>query len=236
MAWTKFRSKMASKFQKKRQRTLKGKVETLSKKVRQVMTSMETKYSDNTAINITPDDNGSTGLTPYRGVDDAVTDLNSRVGDKITIKSYTIRGFMYMNTGSIDTGVLRIVAFIYKGSPDAQNNGIQTVVNQFLDGTTSNTGYFPYSFKDWDNRSNYVVVYDKTHVIQPTVAVSAGTTAGVMKKVWNINIKIPKRYQNIQYSAGTTNPIRNDLYVAFISDGTSGMGYSGQSRLTYTDA
>jgi len=67
--------------------------------------------------------------------------------------------------------------------------------------------------------------------------VNAGTSDGASLFPWNINVKIPKKYRNVQWLGGTAGSVpRNEMYVFFIPNTATGMGIDSTYRMTYTDS
>lgn len=188
----------------------------------------ELKYSwnySNPTINNAP----TAGIFPYRSITVGTGDLNNRIGDNISVKKFTMRGWLDLPAGS-NGQIVRFIAFIYKRNPDAITTAFPTIINLYLESTTMNTVYSPLAYTDWDNHSGFATLADKRVVINPTTS-DKGT-----KMNFDMTLSIPKAYQEVEYSNGGVYPTSNELIIAFIGDNDDIVSYTHSYRFTYTDA
>lgn len=151
------------------------------------------------------------------------TDL-TRTGDKINIKSISIKGSLYSND---PTNVARIIVFQYLGDTGVAG----PVIGEILQTTGSNLAPFsPYS-KDYAGYK-WVPLYDKMFAMS--------NVNGINIKLFDIKIT-PRNFRGkakpfIQYQGGGSNGVGH-IYILFISDGglSPDVSVSYQSRLRFLD-
>lgn len=211
--------------------TLKDKVDKLSKKVSRIGKTIETKHEDSGAFSLTPDNAATTGGAPYRNISQGTADFTKRIGDKITVKTFRMRSTVHL-TSLTAPQALRLCVFIYKNNPDAITTALSTIIQLYLSSTTSNGTQFHQAFKDWDNNNSFKTLYDKRKIIQPCN--SQATT--VSKYNWDIDIKIPKAYQNVQFVDNGTTVSKNELIFLWVAENDTGLTIYSQWRQEYQDA
>lgn len=139
-----------------------------------------------------------------------------RVGDEIKLRTITFR---YLVQIADSSNVLRIIIFQLK-----QQNTFAPSVASVLNGT-SPTYLSQYNV---DNRSNYQVLYDRTHITDYNAPVRIVTG--------RVNMKYCKR--KIQFIAGSPTNGTNMIYALAISDSSASPhpGVTGEINFWYTDA
>lgn len=188
----------------------------------------ELKYAWN--YNNTLVDNLPTAfVAPYRTITQGTTDLGNRIGDDISVKKCKFTGWLDLPAGS-NGQIFRAIAFIMKRNPDAITTSFSTIINLYLESTTMNTSQAPNAFMDWDNHGAFVTLFDKKIAVNPTTS-DKGT-----KRVFNMNISIPTRYQKVSYANGGIYPTDNELIIAFLGDNDNILYYTYTFKVSYTDA
>lgn len=190
----------------------------------------ELKYAQSTTrISSTVDYTGSMFL-PYRYITQASGDINNRIGDRIRAKNLSVRMSFYFPATLTNT-VYRVVAFVYKKNTDQLTTASNTILNFYMDSLYHSTSQAPLFTRDWDNRYSFKTLYDRTFYHNKE------TNTLPANKPLNLNIKIPSSVANVQYQAGGTVPVQNELIVLVINDkSVADMFVDWNFRLTYTDA
>lgn len=139
-----------------------------------------------------------------------------RVGDEIKLRTITFR---YTVTVADNHNFLRFIIFQFKTS-----NVFPPSVSSVLNGT-SPTHLSQYNV---DNRSNYQVLYDRTHVMDTDDPAKIITG--------RVNMKYCKR--KLQFIAGSPTQGTNMIYALAISDSSAAPNPSiiGEINFWYTDA
>lgn len=218
-------------------RTRNYKKKTLAKKVAKIQKVMalykpEQKYNWNYAT--TTFDNNPTGVIwLYQGVSQGLSDFANRIGDTIRVSKVRVKGYLTLPS-TYQSTVVRIIAVIIKHNPDAYDTtAFSTIVNFYKESNRMNTNQAVNAFNDKDNASNFATLYDKVVTINTN---STAVGAGDVKKVHNFTVKIPKKYQEVQYvGGGSTTFSRNELMIFGITDTDSLVAYYNQFYTHYTD-
>lgn len=213
----------------KKGKSLASKVEKLSKKVALIKTGIEKKYSEYSATGLAIDNNPSFYIQPYGVISVGDNDYNQRTGDNIQVTSVNLRGVLNLTAAALSRQC-RIFAFIYKHNPDVAIPLWSTVVNMYLESAYMNGPRAPLAPYDHDNKDSFVTIYDQRISLNP----QNGTT-GLSYQI-NKYFKIPKKYRNVQYVAGTTGVSKNDLYIGILQEYDTGLTTDFVVRTNYTDA
>lgn len=206
--------------------TLKRQVAIIKKLVQAA--KPELKYSWN-YNNVTIDNLPTSFVFPYRTISQGTTDLGNRIGDDIMVKKCKFTGWLDLPAGS-NAQIFRFIAFIFKKNPDGVTSSFSTIINLYLESTNMNTVQAPNAFMDWDNHSSFVTLYDKKVAINPSTS-DKGT-----KRVFDVSLSIPAKYQHVAYANGGTTPAENELVIAFLSDNDNIVYYTYTFKVSYTDA
>lgn len=128
------------------------------------------------------------------------TNRNQRVGDSIRIKKLQVKGQFY---GAV-THLARMIIFIWK--PISTPTG-----SEILDSSYAGTFRAPFSPFNFENRSNFKILLDKTHTI---------SESGRQQEYFNydINMNTVTKF-NTGSSTGT-----NKLYFFWVADGIVTLG------------
>lgn len=180
---------------------------------RQISKSVENKYittyvSGTGVIN-------SGNVFPLITISQGLTDQN-RIGDRVTMKRLTFR--YNISTGD-STNQVRVIIFQYKAV-----NFLSLTPSVVLNG--SSPTYL--SQYNWDGRSQFAVLYDKTHAVNTDLP--SRTFVGRAKMKW------AKR--QIMFQAGSSTVAANSLFLLMISDSsaTPHPTIDGEFNFFFTDA
>jgi len=209
---------------------LEKKVRAIEKRLPSMMP--EVKHYDNYG-SILPDYTGTVCVSPFRGVVQGDTD-GTRTGDKLLVRTATLRSTWAINTNNDGDRRVRLIAFIYKKNPDAITTSYSTIINLYLQSILS-SDQAPIARQDWDNHGSFKTIYDKSRVIK----CSSNNLNLESKIIWDVSLRIPKKYRQIAYSVGSGNITENELIWCFIQDGSGGsdtvVEVDYNMRHTYTD-
>lgn len=206
----------------------KGTVRKLAEKVNKLYRSVEQKYHEITGIGALPTNDPSLAVRPYGTIFQGDGDISERVGDVLSCSAVNFRTTWNLAAGAPGRKC-RIIAFIYKHNPDAVVTPTATIWNLCMDSAVANGINVVNSFKDHDNNKSFSVVYDKSFVL------NASDSAVVTSKSINFTVRIPKRYQQVQYVGGGPTITRNELLVFFVNEVDTGVDINYVCRFNYTD-
>lgn len=208
----------------------------LAKKVKTIQKTLalrrpETKYFEAYATNGSVSYDFSNLTSPYRSITQGMTDLKNRIGDKLTINGPIHFKGTFTTPAAVGTILVRMIAFVYKQNPDSVLTSFATIGNLYMESFHDASPQAPYSFRDYDNKSSFVTIYDRSKLITCQSSLVTGRTK------WNATFKIPKKCRQIEYQAATANLSRNELYIMFLSevDTASGVLVTYQLRGSYID-
>lgn len=216
---------MARRRQKQKKETLAKKVSKIEKQL--VARKPEVKYSWNYS-SPTINNGPTAGIFPYRSIAVGTSDLNGRIGDKIHVQSFKCKGYLKLPAAYASSS-FRCIAFVYKHNPDAITTSFATIINLYLESTLMNTNQAINSWVDHDNKDSFATLYDKT------IAVNQYSASTDKVVPYNFSVKIPKKYQGVDYSNGGAYPSENELIIAFLSDTDDLLLYYLNYMVTYTD-
>lgn len=190
----------------------------------------ELKYAQSTTRTSFSVDYTGSMLLPYRYITQGTADINSRVGDRIKARNLNVKTSFFFPATLTNT-VYRVVCFVYKRNTDQLVSSSNTILNMYMDSLYHSTSQAPLFTRDWDNRFSFKTLYDKTfHYNKETNTIPANRNH-------EFNIKIPSSVNNIQYQAGGTIPVANELIFLVINDKSSADLFVDYNfRLTYLDA
>lgn len=214
----------------KRKKTLTAKVNKLARIVKS--RKPELKYSDATATaqQFNTDPLTSYILSPLTLITQAITDLNGRVGDKIRV--HRQRMHMTLHNATYTGCTFRITVFQLRSNPDAAT--LKTAIgNLFFDSSYTNTVNMVNAPYDYDNRKDFVVLFDKCYTLNP----QTGSTADPIITSKQITISVKPKIKEIAYSAGGVGITAGEIYWAFTSDLAASASRSASHvlRTYYTD-
>lgn len=145
----------------------------------------------------------------------------SRDGSMFRMKSLECRYMTQLQTNMTNPSYIRAIIFL-----DTDPDGSTPTLASLLDNTTT-----PYvSPRNLDNRSRYVILYDKLHSLNPS------GTEGVMRKIYkSLDLKV----LITGATASAANTKKNGLYSCFLSSEASGAtykpSYTLSCRIRYID-
>ena len=203
-------------------------VKTLAKKVNTLYKNIETKHYRIDGIGALPDNNPTLAIRPYPNVTQGLLDYGNRVGDKITVKYVRFKSTWELGAGFAPR-VGRVIAFIMKSNPDGIAVAWSTIYNLFMESAYSNTVNIVNSNQDYDNRQNFHVLYDEKRTFNLDEATLS------KQIVWDVSMKIPQKYQTVQYFGGGTTVSRNELFIALISNVDGGLSINYLTEFYYSD-
>ncbi len=166
------------------------------------------------------------------GTGQNVTDNNGRVGDKITVKNIDFRyclgieGSASGNPGQPVTKI-RVMAF-WDNEPVYTNTAGAYLTNvpewqQLLQGlqltTPAQSSLFAMSPLDHDKKKRFTIIHDEVHTLCPSTGTNGGARSATNQTRKYKSYKVGKK---MRYSAGGIVPINRALYVAYLSDTTTG--------------
>jgi len=188
----------------------------------------ELKYYDVASTGNTVDNLPSYSITPYRNITQGTSDFANRIGDQIRVSSLHFKT-IWTNTAVYGSRA-RIFAFIYKRNPDQVVSSWSTIVNLYLSSAYMNTTSAVLAERDFDNRASFVTLYDKTRII-PTATLATGYSA----LNWDFSLRIPQKYQLVQYVNAGTAVAMNELFIGFIQENDTAIACANHYRMYYTD-
>lgn len=151
------------------------------------------------------------------------TDVSSRIGNKITLKSVHIRAHAYLDnqTSQLSNGLLRVIVFV-----DKQSMGYTATVTDVLASAYMNSHY------NMNEKDRFVILKDKVIDI-PLQCTMSGTTTEATYKDYNIycpcNIDVDYTSTNAQI------PHVNNVGILYITNGGWVNASIGYARCRYTD-
>jgi len=220
-----FRKKTSTKRSKKGKVTLKK----LAKKVNRLTSGIETKHYRTTGLGALPTNNPTLAILPYENISQGDDDYGTRIGDKLTSSFVKFKSTWSLGAGFAST-TARIVAFIYKDIPDGLGAPAAiTVWNLYSESTYANGVNIVNANKDYDNRKAFVTLYDKK------VDFNVNDATMPVRKSWDFNLVIPKRYQQVQYINASLVRTRNDLYIFLIAENDTGFSVNYVCENYYSD-
>lgn len=223
---------LKKKYVRAAKRAFKGKrkstIKKLVKKVNKLYKGIETKHYNVAGLGALPDNNPSLAIRPYPDITQGLTDYGSRIGDKITVKFVRFRSVWEHGAG-FNSRVGRIIVFIAKENPDGIAAAWSTIWNLYSESAYANSVNIVNGGKDYDNKSNFVTLYDQRRVFNPEVGDKTKS------HIWDINIRIPQRNQNVQYIGASTTVTKNELYIALLQDTDNGLSINYVTEFFYSD-
>jgi len=213
----------------KRRRSFKKRstIKKLVKKVNKLYRGIETKHYNISGLGALPDNNPTLAIRPYPSITQGLTDFGSRIGDKITVKYLRFKSTWEIGPAAGKVG--RIVAFIMKDNSDGIASAWSTVWNLYSESAYANSINVVNAGTDYDNKRNFVTLYDQKRVFNPQQSTLN------QSYVWDFNIKIPTKCQNVQYIGASTTVVKNELFIALLQDTDSGMAINYVSEFYYSD-
>lgn len=188
----------------------------------------ELKYYD-LSLSSTPDYNGT--IVNFMNSITQGDTQNQRNGSKIRLHSIQFKGVITGNVAA--NAVSQVVRFmIILGKNENTTN--LTVPNVLQLTGSVNTPYSPYN---WDQRSKFDILRDRTFIVPSGEAVGAATTTNISAGYRPTYVKMYKRLNKVvTFNAATTNIINHGLYYCFASDSSANLpAVQGYFRITYTD-
>lgn len=151
------------------------------------------------------------------------TDVSSRIGNKITVKSVSVRAHAYLDNQStqLSNGLLRIIVFI-----DKQSAGYTATVGDVLAAT-----YMEAHF-NMNNRDRFVILKDKVIDIPLQCTASTPATEATYK---HYQIYVPINVDVDYSSTNASIPTTNNIGVLFIANGSWVNAAIGYTRVRYSD-
>lgn len=206
----------------------KSAIKKLAKKVNKLYKQVESKHFRVAGLGALPDNNPTLAIRHYPNISQGDIDYGNRIGDKITMKRVTFRSVWEHGAG-YSGRVGRIVVFVMKDNSDGIASAWSTIWNLYSESTYANSLNVVNAGHDYDNRGNFVTLYDKTMCFNPDIA----DKAKVYK--WDFSLTIPPRLQNVQYFAGGVTVVKNELFIALLQDSDTGLSVNYVSEVFYTD-
>lgn len=150
------------------------------------------------------------------------TNVSERIGNKITVKSISLRGYSYLDqqTTQLSNGLVRIILFI-----DKQSVGYTASVSDVL----AVTDFI--SHVNLHNSDRFIILKDKVFDIELQTCTTASTEA--TWKPWQIYTKVNV---DVDYAGSAAAiPTVNNIGVLLIASGNWVNGAIASTRVRYID-
>lgn len=213
---------MARRSVKKMKTNTSKEIKQLKKDVNTLKRSNETKYHDElyTKGAVERDvNNVTTLLDPGQG-----STNQTRVGNEISPYRIHLKGDVRIaNAGSVGKGSVRVMVIQSKQGYVPSTISTSTVDKLFI---YPNAEVTPHSPLDLNNRQHYVVLFDKTYMLD---------AAGKQIAKVNINKKISRNVTFVE--AGSTTAEKGQIYLCLTSSSATlnDFEFQGYSRIFYKD-
>jgi len=150
------------------------------------------------------------------------TDVSSRIGNKISLKSVHIRAHAYLDvqTTQLSNGLLRVIVFV-----DKQSMGYTATVTDILASAYMNSHY------NNNNKDRFIILKDKLIDIPLSTATTV-STASIYK---SYNIYCPCNIDIDYTSTNAQIPHVNNVGILYISNGSWVNASIGYARCRYSD-
>lgn len=214
--YRRYRRRRFPRYRRYRRSGIRGRVNYLSRKVRQIVKSEEWKHNDVAYA-------GGVGTTPaivhVTGINEG-PNFNERSGSKITLRSFWLRGYITLNNASANS-MVRIFIIMDKTPRVSNANPL------FADMIDTTVGVAWNQHRNLDFRQRFSILKDYR----------AGLEGSGREKA-NFSLYCPMNIQT-QYSdptgaSGRTGP---QLYVVMVAeDNTNQPVFTWNSRLRFTDS
>lgn len=212
---------------------------TLAKKVAKIARVVkaqkpEVKYVESTGTGKLITNDYDSTLQPCQNIAIGSTDYGTRIGDKIRIQSLNYKFQIHLASGA-PSRPCRIIVFQYKNNPDAVLTTPVTITNLLMESAYANSTRAVLATYDWDNKSSFRVLYDKTRMLE-TQPLNTNTGAQVNEYLWSVYVPLKNVNREVSYYQGTSFPTKNEIFVLMITDIDGNMSCDYLGRMTYTDA
>lgn len=173
-------------------------------------------------------------IFPCRNISQGDSDFGERVGDQISLSSYTLNMNLQLDaTQAYD--IVTVTVLQFKSNPDGATSQT-SFVNMYYNSATDNSLYNPLALVDWDNFGSFRLLYKKSFNLTPNAAIGATpATASAGQRV-TVKIKFPKVGKLVQFFNNGSVPSKNELFVLLTSRSDSITTCQYTDRLVYTDA
>lgn len=244
---TRTKASMATKSVDKAQNKM---IKSLSKRMRELESDVESKYNVSRAIVRLSGYDGSTVISRALNIisipiapNTGVNDFAQRIGDIVTLKhidfTYALNlPYTPANTYTEPFTTCRVIVFWDNQPISISSSGANTtnpvywpqLLQDAIPGTTNDNdrALMPLSERDWDNRKRFSVIHDKTHTLSANYSpgqASSGSIVdgGLGPRACTGVIRFSKNYvgQRIRYIAGGPTIQNRRLYYAALSSGAS---------------
>jgi len=143
----------------------------------------------------------STAATPLISINQGLTDI-TRIGDRIRIKRFQMRGKVYGNASATGPTGVRLVVFLWKNPQVSANAPIAGEILQ------ANAGYLPWGAYTRDYGDLIQILYDATFSV---TKLDATTELELFAVNMPCNIEVG-------FAAAGTDPLINGLYAMLVTD------------------
>lgn len=235
-------------YARKSQRGKKSAETAVKKAVKQELSKVqEMKYFD-LIISTTIDGRSATTITAYWPLSGNIPQGNTditRSGDKVYMKSLTLRGVLYMNQNAVtgnELGWFRLIIFQWHPVVDSTvaTLNAQLPPHQIIDfgAMDAGTTMDPSSFYFHDRAGQYTILYDKNYVGNGT---RTGTNIPVnFTRNIHINVPLKKAQKQLRFLAGSSTTAANQIFCVIMSAQPTAVAnpptFNGISRIRFTDS
>jgi len=143
----------------------------------------------------------STAATPLISINQGLTDI-TRIGDRIKIKRFQMRGKIYGSASATGPTAARLVVFLWKNPQVSANAPISGEILQ------ANAGYLPWAAYTRDYGDLVQILYDATFSVE-----KLETSTELELFAMNIPSNI-----EVGFAATGTDPLINGLYLMLVTD------------------
>jgi len=160
------------------------------------------------------------------------TSKNQRIGNKCTLVNINFHGTLALNNGAASPASgakVRWIVFIDKQANGALPANISDLI-QTMPGATTDIN----SFRNMDNVDRFIILKDKTYIINPSTATTVPDNAVTIRELkMNKKCSVPLEFSS---TTGAITEIRsNNVTCLFICDPTNAMNFSGTTRVKFSD-
>lgn len=161
------------------------------------------------------------------------TGVGNRIGDKLTQKALWINVMLTLDGAVASSENVRLVVYILKDNSNYILNSASARIGDLFEPATINTTTAPMANTQWATKGNYHILVDENVQVS---AAAASTVVISNARPWRKLIRIPARYSQLQFNAGTVEPIKNAIYFTYICNIDNAVIMTGQTRYYYTDS
>lgn len=178
--------------------------------------------------------NYSGALAQPMGISQGSADFGNRIGDEITLTSFTLK-MIFTMSGTTFGQTNRVVVAQLKNNPDGGSISSASYLNLIMHSADIGTARATMATLDKDNKGWFRILADKVFTMNYSSSPGTSASNNYQIKYLKVPVKLPQAARTVQFYNGTSSITKNEIVIMVFSDTSTSQTFSSVIRIGYYD-